>query len=628
VLPRGFEFPEGRKGEFLVPLAVADQGISIGKAIMFVRVIARLKPGVTQESAAAEVDTFSRPFHAAFPGGFAKMFAGAQIQLMSLHDRLVGNVRTALVLLLGAVGFVLLIACVNVATLQLARAAAREKEIAIRGAMGAGRWRLARQLLTESSIIGLCGGAAGLALGVWLVALVRRFGPRSIPHLDVTQLDGRVVLFTIAVSLFSGILFGLAPVFSAFRVSLNDSLKQGGAQSSAGKKAVRPQQVLVTIELAMALVLFIGAGLLARSFVRLISIPQGFDSHGVLTGRISLPASTYLKEDQKRAFYSQLTERLKALPGVTDAGAGAALPLGGMVFTAAVQVEGRPPIERTPGGQWSAAVDMVNPESFTALRIPLKSGRFLDHTDVANAPETVVINETFAREFFPNESPLGHRVQAGGAAMRTIAGVVGDTRQTGIAAETLPEMYISTEQSPYPDMALAIRTGTDPMSLAPAVRAAVASLDKNVPVYAIEKLDDTLASEVAPQRFNMAMLVGFATLALLLSAIGIYGVMAYAVGQRTHEIGIRLALGAVPGNVLRMILLQGVKLAVFGVVIGLGAGYALTRLLTTMLFEVKATDPFTFATGALVLFAAALAACWIPARRAMKVSPLVALRYE
>nr|HEV7954555.1 ABC transporter permease [Candidatus Acidoferrales bacterium] len=628
VLPRGFEFPEGRKGEFLVPLAVADQGISIGKAIMFVRVIARLKPGVTQESAAAEVDTFSRPFHAAFPGGFAKMFAGAQIQLMSLHDRLVGNVRTALVLLLGAVGFVLLIACVNVATLQLARAAAREKEIAIRGAMGAGRWRLARQLLTESSIIGLCGGAAGLALGVWLVALVRRFGPRSIPHLDVTQLDGRVVLFTIAVSLFSGILFGLAPVFSAFRVSLNDSLKQGGAQSSAGKKAVRPQQVLVTIELAMALVLFIGAGLLARSFVRLISIPQGFDSHGVLTGRISLPASTYLKEDQKRAFYSQLMERLKALPGVTAAGAGAALSLGGMVFTAAVQVEGRPPIERTPGGQWSAAVDMVNPESFTALRIPLKSGRFLDHTDVANAPETVVINETFAREFFPNESPLGHRVQAGGAAMRTIAGVVGDTRQTGIAAETLPEMYISTEQSPYPDMALAIRTGTDPMSLATGVRAAVASLDKNVPVYAIEKLDDTLASEVAPQRFNMAMLVGFATLALLLSAIGIYGVMAYAVGQRTHEIGIRLALGAVPGNVLRMILLQGVKLAVFGVVIGLGAGYALTRLLTTMLFEVKATDPFTFATGALVLFAAALAACWIPARRATKVSPLVALRYE
>jgi putative ABC transport system permease protein len=628
VLPRGFEFPESRKSELLVPFAIADQGISIGRAIMFVRVIARLKPRVTRESAAAEVDTLSRPFHAAFPGGFAKMFAGAKAQVMFLHDRLVGNVRPALLLLLGAVAFVLLIACVNVATLQLARAAGREKEIAIRGAMGAGRWRLARQLLTESSIIGLCGGASGLALGTLLVALVRRFGPRSIPHLDVTQLDGRVVLFTIAVSLFSGILFGLAPVFSAFRVSLNDSLKQGGAQSSAGKKAVRPQQVLVTIELAMALVLFVGAGLLARSFVRLISIPQGFDSHGVLTAQISLPASTYLKDDQQRVFYSQLMGRLSALPGVTAAGAGAVLPLGGMVFSTAVQVEGRPPIERTPGSQWNAAVDMVNSESFTALRIPLKAGRFLDHTDAANGPETAVINETFAQEFFPNESPLGHRVQTAGTAMRTIIGVVGDTRQTGIAAETLPEIYISVEQSPYPDMALAIRTETDPMSLAPAVRAVVASLDKNVPVYGIERLDDTLASQVAPQRFNMALLAGFAALALLLSAIGIYGVMAYAVGQRSHEIGIRLALGAVPGNVLRMILLQGARLAVLGVVFGLGAGLALTRLLSSMLFEVKPTDPLTFAAGALILFGAALAACWIPARRATKVDPLVALRYE
>jgi putative ABC transport system permease protein len=628
ILPRGFEFPESRKSELLVPLGVADREISPNRGIMFVRIIARLKPGVSPEAAAAEVDTISRPFHAAFPGGFAKMFVGARAQVMFLHDRLVGNVRKALLLLLGAVGFVLLIACVNVASLQLARATAREKEIAIRGAMGAARWRLARQLLTESSIIGLCGGVAGLALGVWLIALVRRFGPRNIPHLDVTQLDGRVVLFTIAVSLFSGILFGLAPVFSAFRVSPNDSLKQGGAQGSAGKKAVRPQQVLVTIELGMALVLFIGAGLLARSFVRLISVPQGFDSRGVLTGQISLPASTYLKDEQQRAFYSQLTERLRALPGVTSAGAGATLPLGGFVFTAAVQVEGRPPIERTPGTQWSAAVDMVTPESFTALRIPLKAGRFLDHSDAANAPATGVVNETFVRRFFPNESPLGHRVQMADAAWRAIVGVVGDTRQMGIAAETLPEIYISTEQSPNSNMSLAIRTDADPMTLAPAVRAIVASLDKNVPVYGVEKLDDSLASEVASQRFNMALLVGFAALALLLSAIGIYGVMAYAVGQRTHEIGIRLALGAVPGNVLRMILLQGAKLAVLGVVLGLGAGIALTRLLGTMLFEVKPTDPLTFAAGALILFAAALAACWIPARRATRVDPLVALRYE
>ena len=487
---------------------------------------------------------------------------------------------------------------------------------------------VARELLTESSLVGIFGGVAGLALGVWLVALVRRFGPRAIPHLDVTQLDGRVILFTIAVSLFSGILFGLAPVFSAFRVSLNDSLKQGGTQSSAGKKAVRPQQVLVTIELAMALVLFIGAGLLARSFVRLISIPQGFDSRNVLTARISLPASTYLKEEQQRAFFSQLMERLAALPGVTAAGAGGTLPLGGRIFSSIVQVEGRPPVDKTPGNQWSADVDMVTPQYFTALKIPLKAGRFLDQSDAANGPETVVINEAFGRQFFPNENPLGHRIQGVGPAMRTIVGVAADTRQTGIAAQTKPEIYVSSDQSPYSLMSLALRTDGDPMSLAPAVREIVASIDKNVPVYGVETMDASLASEVASQRFNMALLVGFAALALLLSAIGIYGVMAYAVGQRTHEIGIRLALGAVPGNVLRMILLQGAKLAVFGVVLGLGAGLALTRLLSSMLFETKATDPLTFAAGALILFAAALAACWIPARRATKVSPLVALRYE
>jgi len=631
VLPSRFEFPESPKGDLLVPFALADKDVSTPRALMFVSVIARLKPGVTPQAAAADVDTTSRPFHAVFFGGYSKSFEGAQAQVTFLHDRLVGDVREALLLLLGAVGSVLLIACVNVATLQLARAAAREKEIAIRGAMGAGRWRLARQLLTESTLVGFLGGVAGLLLAVWLVALARRFGPHAIPHLNVTHLDGRVVLFTIAVSLLSGILFGLAPVFSAFRVSLNDSLKQGGAQSSSGKKAVRPQQVLVTIELSMALVLFIGAGLLARSFVRLISIPQGFDSHGVLTARISLPANTYLKAEQQREFYSQLMERLRALPGVTSTAAAGELPFDGMIYSSAIQVEGRPLIENNPGIKRNAAINPATPEFFKALRIPLQTGRFLDRTDVANAPETAVINETFARKFFPNENPIGHRVEFAAAddpIWRTIVGVVGDTRQTGIATEVLPQIYISAEQLPDPGMSLALRTDGDPMNLAPAVREVVASLDKNVPLYGVERLDDSIALQVAPQRFNTALLAGFAALALLLSAIGIYGVMAYSVGQRTHEIGIRLALGAVPGNVLRMILLQGAKLAVLGVVLGLGAGIALTRLLSSMLFQVKATDPLTFAAGALILFATALAACWIPARRATKVSPLVALRYE
>jgi putative ABC transport system permease protein len=631
ILPQSFEFPENPKGDLLVPFGLNDSEVLTNRGIFFVRIIARLKPDVTPESAAAELDAISPPFHAAYTGGYAKSFVGAHAQVMFLHDRLVGDVRKALLLLLGAVAFVLLIACVNVATLQLARAAAREKEIAIRAAMGAGRWRLARQLLTESTLVGFLGGFAGLLLAVWLVALARRFGPRAIPHLNVTQLDGRVVLFTIAVSLLCGVLFGLAPVFSSLRVSLNDSLKQGGAQSSSGKKAVRPQQVLVTIELAMALVLFIGAGLLARSFVRLISIPRGFDSHGVLTAQISLPASTYLKAEQQRVFYSRLIERLQALPGVTSAGAAGELPFGGWIYSSAIQVEARPLIENNPAIKRNAAIVPVTPEAFTALRIPLKSGRFLDHTDAANATETGVINETFARKFFPNENPIGHRIEFAAAddpIWRTIVGVVGDTPQTGIATEILPEVYVSAEQLPNPGMSLAVRTEGDPMALAPAVREIVTSLDKNVPVYGIETLDASLASQIASQKFNMALLIGFAALALLLSAIGIYGVMAYAVGQRTHEIGIRLALGAVPGNVLRMILLQGAKLAVFGVVLGLGAAFALTRLLGSMLFEVKPTDPLTFGAGALILVAAAFAACWIPARRATKVSPLVALRYE
>jgi predicted permease len=630
VLPAGFEFPESRKSDLLVPLGIPDLEISADRPIMFVRIIARLKPSVTPAVAAAEVDTVAHPFHEMFSGGFNKMFAGSQAQVMYLRDRLVGDSRKALFLLLGAVGFVLLIACANVASLQLARAAAREKEIAVRGAMGAGRWRLARQLFTESAITGLAGGFAGLALGVWLVVLVRHYGPHNIPHLDVTYLDGRVALFTIAVSIFTGILFGLAPVVSAFRVSLNDSLKQGGTQGSAGRKVVRPQQVLMTLELAMALVLLIGAGLLARSFVQLVSIPQGFDSHGVLTGQIALPASKYVRGEQQRAFYSQLMERLQALPGVTSAGAGGVLPLGGMVLSAAVQVEGQPPVDRIPGNAWSATIDMVTPGTFGALKIPLREGRFLDQHDAANATETAVINETFARHFFPKEDPLGHRIQLGSSnqSWQTIVGVVGDTRQTGMAAEVEPEVFLPFEQSPYPDMTLAIRTDADPITLVPAVRAAVAAIDKDVPLYGVETLDDLMSGEVASQRFNMALLGAFAGLALLLAAVGIYGVMAYAVGQRTQEIGIRMALGALPENVMRMVLAQGARLAVFGVVLGLGAGIALTRLLRTLLFEVKPGDPSTFAVGAAILFVAAIAACWIPARRATRVDPLVALRYE
>jgi putative ABC transport system permease protein len=629
VLPRGFEFPENRKSDLLVPFGIADLEISAQRPIMFVGIIARLKPAITPEAAAADLESVAKALHAAFSGRFAKMFASSQAQVMLLHDRLVRNASRPLILLLGAVGFVLLIACANVANLQLARASGREKEFAVRGALGAGRWRLARQLLTESALTGLAGGVAGFALGVWLVALLRSYGPRNIPHLDVTHLDVRASLFTLAIALFTGLLFGLAPVASAFRLSLNESLKQGGTKGNAGRKVVRPQQLLMTLELAMALVLSIGACLLARSFVRLISIPQGFDSHGVLTAHVALPAKTYLKGDQQRAFYSQLMERLQSLPGVDSAGAGAILPMGGFEFITIVQVEGRPPAEFSMAPSSTTAVNAVTPNFFSALRIPLKEGRYLNSQDAANATETTVVNEALVRRYFPNQDPLGHRIQMSGSKIwRTIVGVVGDTRQLGPATEVSPELFIDFEQSPDPGMTLVIRTDANPMTLLPAVRAAVASIDRDVPVFGVETLDDMVATQVASQRFNTALLAAFAVLALLLAVVGIYGVMAYAVGQRTHEIGIRMALGALPENVMRMILAQGARLAILGVVLGLGAGISLTRVLRSLLFEVTPTDPMTFAVGALILFAAALAACWLPARRATRVDPLIALRFE
>ena len=633
VLPRGFEFPEASKGELLVPTAIEEYEVATQQTITFVGIIARLKPGVTPQGAAIEVDTVGRSVHAAWPGGFAKMLASSRAEVIPLQERLVGNVRRALLLLLGAVGFVLLIACANVANLQLARAAGREKEIAIRGALGAGRWRLARQLLTESTLMGLAGGAAGLALGAWLVALARHYGPRNIPHLSVTSLDGSVVLFTIAISFLTGILSGLAPIISSFRQSLNESLAQSGAQGSAGRRVVRPQQVLIALELAMALVLLIGAGLLARSFSRLVSIPPGFNSHGVIAARIALPAKTYLNGDQQRGFYSQLMERVQTLPGVLSAGAVAALPFDGSVrFVGGVQVEGRSAPDSMPDNTLHIAQNMIYAGYFSTLRIPLLAGRYLDRRDGAGSPQSTVVNEAFVKQFLPNENPVGRRIQFGRAigtnVWCTIVGVVGDTKQIGTAAETMPEAFLPLDQLAFPNMTLVIRTDANTGTILADVRAALASVDKNVPLSTVEALDDMLARRVASQRFNMALLVAFASLALLLAAVGIYGVMAYAVGQRRQEIGIRMALGALPSNVQRMVLAQGARLAFFGVLVGLSAGICLTRLLRAALFEVTPSDPLTFISGAILLFGVALVACWLPARRAMRVDPIVALRYE
>jgi predicted permease len=629
VLPAGFRFPNNRTGQMLVP--AMRSRLDVG---MYVTLIGRLKPGVTPRAAASEADAMLHSFHAALPALVPGVISGfhwehAQAQVVELQSRIVRNARKPLLILLGAVGFVLLIACVNVANLQLARATAREKEIAVRGALGASRWRLARQLFTESALTGLAGGIAGIGLGVWLVALVRHFGPKDIPYLDHTTLDSRVLLFTAAVSLLTGILFGLAPVISAFRVSVGSSLKQASTQSSGGRGVVRSQQALMTIELAMTLVLLVGAGLLVKTFERIIAIPPGFDPHNVLTAQISLPGTTYAKEEQWREFYSQVLERLQALPGVSSAGVGAALP-GMRYMTGALQVEGRP--EVSPPGHSSvggSSVNIVSPGFFSALRIPLKSGRYPDQSDGATTTNVAVVNEALVRSFFRDENPIGHRIEFGaGSTWKTIVGVVGDTRQAGPMEEIPPEAYVPEEQTSDNFMNLVIRTSGAPTALISNLRAVASRIDPNVAVYGIETMDEIMANDVATEQFNMALLVAFAGLALLLAAVGIYGVMAYAVRQRRQEIGIRMAIGAQRGDVLRMILAQGARLAIVGLVLGVGASFALTRVLLSLLSEVTPTDPVTFTLAALVLLCVALMACWLPARRATKVDPLVALRYE
>jgi putative ABC transport system permease protein len=640
VLRRDFEFLDNATADLLVPFQLAENSVQndngrITVRIQVLSVVARLRQGVTLPAVTSEIDAISERVLATLPAGIRGL-AGRQAQAFTLHDHQVGSVQRALLVLLGSVGFVLLIACANVANLQLARSVAREKEVAIRRALGASRWRLARLLLTESSAVALTGGVTGLLLATWVIRLIRRFGPANIPHLAGARMDVRVLLFTLGVALLTGLLFGMAPMLAAFRVSLNDTLKEGGA-AGAGSATRRPQKVLMVAEIALSLVLFIGAGLLVRSFMQLTSIQAGFDPSGVLTARVTLPLNEYQRPDQQQAFFQQLADKLQALPGVTAAGVTGTIPLRASSRISTVQIEGQPQTDfnQATTAIPTAAVNVVSTGYFNAMRIPLIAGRYVDDRDGTNAPLSIVVNQAFVRRYLPKENPIGKKVNAGiapgphGSGQDwTIVGVIGDVKQKGLANEVRPEVTATVRQAPAFNMYLVLRATVDPASLASAVRKQVADLNSNLPVYGVQTMDELLSAEVATQRFNAAALASFAGLAVLLAAVGIYGVMAYAVGQRIHEIGIRMALGASPADVQRMILGQGLKLALLGVVLGLAASFALTRLMRTLLFETKATDPVTFSVVTVVLVIVALAACWIPAHRATRVDPVIALRYE
>jgi putative ABC transport system permease protein len=602
------------------------------RAVRSLRVLAHLKPGATLDQAQTEMQSIARRQEQQDPDANA----GYSTTVLSLRDQLLGNVRTTLWVLIGAVVFVLLIACTNVANLLLARAGGREKEIALRSALGAKPIRLARQLLTESLLLALGGGVLGLALAVWSISLLKQLSSTTLPRLNEIGLDWRVVAFTLLVALVTGIVFGLAPALSAMRSDLNSLLRSSGRSATSGPGRAFFRNALVVSEIAACVVLLSGAGLLIRSFSRLESVDPGFRSDHVLTLQIELPESRY-SEFQVAAFYKQLLEGFETLPGVKFAAVSRKVPLSAGDDASLNFIIENQPVERRSADQPRAQYRAVSADYFDAMGIPLIRGRHFDRTDGQSTPGVAVINETLARTFFPSEDPVGKRIQSGfpGSAWCTIVGIVRDVKHAGLDAKDKPELYYHYLQVPpvwlslvEGTMTAVLRTNPEPSSLAAAARAEVHKLDSSLAVFNVFTMDALVDSSLARPRFRTTLLGGFAGLALILAAIGLYGVTAYSVERRTNELGVRMALGAQKNDVLRLVMGQGALLAVIGIGIGLGLAFAVKRLISNLLFDVSATDPWTFALTSLLILAVALAASLIPALRAIKVDPVVALRYE
>jgi len=594
-------------------------------------VLGLLKPNVTVEQARTEIKAIAERLAQQYPD----TNGGQSAVLDSLQARAVEDIRPALLILLGAVGFVLLIACANVANLLLARAASRSKEIAIRTALGAGRGRIIRQLLTESLLLSVLGGALGLLFAMWGIDALLAALPEDLPRLLVSGigLDMPVLLFTLAVSILTGLLFGLAPALQASKSNLNETLKDGGRTSAgAGRQHVR--NLLVVSEVALSLLLLVSAGLLIKSFSRLQETDLGFDPTNVLTLRVPLPEARYKESGQVANFWDELLRRVRALSGVESAGLTRGLPMNGGIESG-VMVEGQ---ETTNPKDAVVAVNLfAEPGYFKTMNVQLLKGRFLSEQDTIDAPLAAIVDELFVARFFPNTDPIGKRLRIGGdrAPLRNIVGVFKHMKHYGPDEEGRAEIYTPYKQIPAENFAaanrslwLAVKTKGDPTSLAPAIRNEVSQIDKDQPISNVGTMEQIVAATVAPQKFATWLLAVFAASAMLLAAIGIYGVMAYSVTQRTHEIGIRMALGAGRRDVLRMVVSQGMKLALVGVALGLVGAFALTRLLSSLLFGVSATDPLTYGVVSLLLASVALLACLIPARKATRVDPMIALRYE
>jgi putative ABC transport system permease protein len=629
VLPRDFQLP--LEAEVWTPLVFSTDDLSPNsRGNHGYQVIARIKPGLSLEQARADLDVVSQRIIDQHPYYPYRQF-NFRVLTIPLLEQQIGDIKTALWVLMSAVGLVLLIACANVANLLLVRASSREREIAVRQALGVSRWRLIRQLLTESAVLGLLAGVIGLLLGYWALHLLATLSATSFPRVVEARMDLRVLAFTLLVSLATGILFGLAPAFSSRHVT-HDALKEGGRGGTAGARSQRLRGVLVVAEVALSLTLLIGAGLLIRSFLRLQEVDTGFRSEGVLTMRISLPEQKYTKIEQTRTFYRELLARIRQLPGVDAVGGATGLPLGGTGWSGTTTVDSRAvqPRDASP----EADQRPVFPGYFEAMGIPLVRGRYFDQRDIETAAPVAIIDETMANTYWPKEDPIGKRIKQGELRStqpwRIIVGVVRHVRYRTLESPSRVEFYWPYDQTSFAldSMSLAIHTSSDPRSLSGVVERQVRALDPDQPVYRIRTMGELMSESMARRRLSMFLLAIFAGVALALAAVGIYGIMSYSVAQRAHEVGIRMALGAQSSDVLRMVLGQSLGLTLAGIVAGLLGSLALTNFLSSLLFDVKATDATTFLLVAAILAIVALVASLVPAYRATTVDPVDALRQE
>ncbi len=591
----------------------------------FARAVARLKPGVTFEQAQNEMSLIGARLEQQYPDFNAKW----GVTVVPLRTQFTGEIRKALLVLLGAVGFVLLIACANVANLLLARAASRKREIALRAGLGASRWRIARQLLTESVLLSAFGGGLGLLLAIWGTRALLALSPPELIDLRSTTVNLPVLLFTIGLTLLTGIAFGLVPAFEASRFDLSEPLKESGKSVIGGTRAQRMRSVFVVAQVALALVLLVGAGLLMKSLNRLQSVESGFDANNLLTMRVSLPQRKYDTDPKLINFFKQAVDQIRNIPGVESVGAINTLPFDGPYSGTRLEIEGQP--KRPAGQEFSTGVCVTDANYFQAMRIPLKRGRLYTQQEATEMRHVVVVNEAFAREIFPGQDAIGQRVTISMKDENVpseIIGIVGDNKARGLDTEVEPMAFWPHAELVYPAMTIAIRTRGDSSSVASGARNVIHRLDPDQPIGEVATMEALLRKSVARARFNSTLLAIFSLVALVMAAVGIYGVMSYSVLQRTHEIGVRMALGAQRADVLRLILRQGVLLAITGVVVGLAGSFGLTRIISTLLFDVAATDRVTFAAVAFGLFAITFLASYLPAWRATKVNPLDALRYE